>query len=162
MREEDVGAANESLNQAYEEQWIPGTPNSNNCSGFLKSAARKLGFSLPTNDTADGIIAYLTQSAEWDALGKGEAGLKRAVTYAGLGSVVVAGATGHDYGQNKGHVAILLPKSSGGHHAPLIFGGSEGGPASKGTKTIREVWRPSKLDVVQFFVHRTARLGTYE
>jgi len=152
--------ANEMLQQAYDDKWVPDTPNSKNCSGFLKSAGRRLGFNLP-DGRGDDILAALEQSPDWESLGKGNEALKKAIDYVKARRLVVVGATAHDYGQHRGHVAILLPKF-GPNHAPLVYCGSEGGAASKGTKTIREVWRASKHDILRYFLHRTATLRGYE
>ena len=45
-----MAATNEKLQHAYDAAWIQGTPNSENCSGFLKSAGDALGFDLEDGD----------------------------------------------------------------------------------------------------------------
>ena len=161
-----MAATNEKLQHAYDAAWIQGTPNSENCSGFLKSAGDALGFEVP-NKNADGIIATFEESSReadsiWEKLGTGEKALKKAIELAFAGRLVIAAATSKDYHQQNGHVAILLPKLTGPHKAPLMYGGGSANARSAGTKSIREVWSPAKHKVVRFYVHRTALLGSYE
>ena len=144
-------------------------PNSENCSGFIKSLGQELGFYVP-NCRADGILEYLeaitvnnNMIAVWEKLGVGKRGLAKAIANARHGRLVIAATNSKDYGQSEGHVAVVLSKREGPHNAPLIFGGSTvPGPRSPGTKTIRLVWNMDKLDVIHFFMHRAIYLGLYE
>jgi hypothetical protein len=153
-----MATANQLLEQAYNESWVLGTPNRENCSGFVKSAGRLMGFDLP-DGTADAILAELEALAavgagSWERVGVGTAELQAAV--------VLAGATSREYGQRNGHVALVLPKLVGPHRAPLVYGGGSAGARSAGTRSIREVWSPSRRGVLRFFVHRDARRGDFE
>lgn len=158
--------ANEQLERAYDASWIIGTPNRENCSGFLKSLGKQMGFYVPDKN-ADGIIAGFEEASKsmvsvWEKIGTGTTALEKASEEAAAGRIVVVAATSKDYGQSNGHVAILLPKRGGPHNAPFIYGGGSAGARSKGTKTIRQVWNPSKHNVLRFFVHRSKMLGDYE
>jgi hypothetical protein len=93
-------------------------------------------------------------------LGQGKDAYAKALEYVKVQRVVVVGATSKDYGQHEGHVAILLPKFGVNHHAPLVYCGSYGSAQSPGTKTIRDVWSPSKHGVVRFFTARRGWLDT--
>ena len=157
-----MGEANDKLRKAYNDSWVAGLSNSKNCSGFLKTLARVYAFSLP-DAKADGILTYLKDSPEWVHLGNGGGGLMAAISAAASGALVVAGASSADYGGSDGHVAILLPKKAGPHNAPLIYGGASNEAArSPGTKTIREVWRPTGHQHLQFYKHPTIQLGHYD
>lgn len=144
-------------------------PNSENCSGFIKSLGQEMGFYVP-NSRADGILAYLEaitannyMIAMWEKLGVGKEGLTKAISAAQQGRLVIAATNSTAYGQSEGHIAVVLSKREGPYNAPLIFGGStEEGPRSPGTKTIRFVWTMRKLHVIHFFAHRTIYLGRYE
>ncbi|MEO6282956.1 MAG: hypothetical protein ABIN80_13625 [Dyadobacter sp.] len=160
-----MGAGNTQLENAYNSSYLADTPNSGNCSGFLKSLGRSLGINIPEKD-ADGIIAELnslTQNGNflsvWEKLGTGTEALESAKRHAGQGRLVIAAMTAADYGQNNGHVAVVLPKV-GQNNAPLMYGG--GAARTQGDKTIRQVWNPTKHDKLQFFMHRTIFLGAYE
>jgi hypothetical protein len=161
-----MGAANDALKTAYGASFIQGTPNSDNCSGFIKSAGHAIGFNVP-NKQADGIIeefekASGSSDSDWEKIGTGEEALKKAVALAFAGKLVIAAATAKDYGQRNGHVAIVLPKLGGPHKAPYVYGGGAEGARSVGDRTIREVWSPKKLGIVRFYVHRKTLLGTYD
>jgi hypothetical protein len=149
------------LQEAYNAQWIKGVPNSTNCSGFLKSLGSKMKFFVP-NSNADGIIGELEEICKtkslvmlWEKLPDLSAAISAVKDQQRL---VIVGATSGDYGATNGHVAILLPVLSGAHKAPLIYGGASSPTArSQGTKTIREVWSPSKHSKLRFFAHRTVK-----
>jgi hypothetical protein len=163
-----MGIANDRLLQAWNASWIPGTPNSANCSGFLKSAASLFGFVLPDRN-ADGLVDALEAqsdgpTAAWERVGRGQPGLDSAVQLAGRGRLILAAAKSVEYGQNNGHVAFLLPKLSGPpHNAPFIYGGAQATAArSRGDLTIRQVWSPAKHGVLRFYAHRSLPLGQYD
>jgi hypothetical protein len=163
-----MGVANERLAQAYTAEWIAGTSNSRNCSGFLKSAAQIFGFSVPDRN-ADGIINELEQLSQldgsvWEKLGTGQVGLSSARQAILDGRLVIAAATSIDYGQNNGHIAVLVPKFSGPpHDVPFVYGGAQSEAArSAGDKTLRQVWNHAKHHVLRFYAHRTIPLGSYD
>ncbi|QIP13094.1 hypothetical protein G8759_10885 [Spirosoma aureum] len=169
-KETGMVTANEVLMKAYKSRFNEALPpNSENCSGFLKSLGQEMGFYVP-NLRADGILAYLEMMTVnnnyvslWQKLGVGKEGLSKAISYAQQGRLIIAATNSVDYGQSEGHVAVVLSKRIGPHNAPLIFGGSTiAGPRSPGTKTIRMVWNMRKLHVIHFFMHRTIYLGLYE
>lgn len=160
---------NEILADVYGTSYINGLPNADNCSGFIKSLGKEIGISIPEKQ-ADGIIAdlnLLTQDGNyvsaWEKLGTGTETIQQAVKYSGQGKLVIAAITSKDSGPTatNGHLSIVLPKL-GEKNAPLMYGGGRGLASSKGDKTIRQVFNPSKHDKLQFFVHRTVFLGVYE
>lgn len=116
---------------------------------------------MPDGD-ADTILRGLESAPDWIRLGKGEEGMRQAINAAFAGRLVLAGATSEDYGQTHGHVAVLLPRLAGPHNAPLMYGGGSPAATSAGTKTIRQVFRPSRLSVVRFFKHSKVALGPYD
>ena len=160
-----MGEANEKLDGAYNESWIPNKPNAENCSGFLKSAGNKIGFSFRKDARANDIIASLESGGDWEKIGTGKEAIKKATELAFSGKLVIVAVTGEDYTGNaddSGHVAILLPKI-GKNGAPYVYGGStNAGARSTGNKTLREVFRPSKHEVVRCYRHKTTLLGKYD
>jgi hypothetical protein len=153
-----MATTNEKLQSAYDAAWIKDLPNSKNCSGFIKSLGKVMGFSVPDKN-ADGIIASLeqcTQGNNFVAIWEKIANLDKALLKVQQEhKLVLVAATASDYGQNNGHIAVLLPKVSGAHEAPLVYGGAQSeGARSQGDKTIRQVWNPSKHNKLRFFAHR--------
>jgi hypothetical protein len=69
---------------SWGESFLKGTPNTNNCSGFVKSVAAKVGVPLPATADADGIGDAL--SAGWTKLKSGI----EAARSAGTGHLVLA------------------------------------------------------------------------
>jgi len=54
---------------AWEEEFLPGTKNKNNCSGFVKAVAKRLGIPLPDTANADGIADVV--SKKWTKVASG-------------------------------------------------------------------------------------------
>ncbi|PRY08575.1 hypothetical protein [Paraburkholderia sp. BL25I1N1] len=108
------------------------------CSGFLKAVAADLDITL-TGD-ANSIIDTIGR-APWTQLGSDA---DKAVAYAGLGYLVVAGlkATHH------GHVVIVMPGQSKPY--PLACWGRYGGVGRKNT-AINFSWSHADLANVQYY-----------
>jgi hypothetical protein len=47
----------ENCSKSWEEEFIPGVKNKNNCSGFVKAVAKKLG--IPLSATADAMVSSM-------------------------------------------------------------------------------------------------------
>ncbi|MFL9875695.1 hypothetical protein [Paraburkholderia megapolitana] len=111
------------------------------CSGFLKAVAADLGLTL-TGD-ANALVGTMS-GAPWSQLGTDK---DKAVAYAGLGYLVVAGlkATPH------GHVAIIMPGVSKPY--PLAYWGRYGGSGRKNT-ALNYSWSHKDLASVQYYAIR--------
>lgn len=111
------------------------------CSGFLKAVAGDLGVTL--SGDANAIIDTMSQGA-WIQVGSDS---DKAVNYAGMGYLVVAGlkATHH------GHVVIIMPGQSKPY--PLGYWGRFGGTGRKNT-AINFSWKHADLANVQYFAIR--------
>jgi hypothetical protein len=137
---------------AWDEEFIPGIANKNNCSGFVKAVAKKLGIPISATANADGIVAEL--AGAWSEVSTGaEAALKAAA-----GSLVIVGLKGADHkpARANGHVAIVVSGALYRNKYPLCWGGSIGGAQSAGTKSVGEIWNRNDRDSVKYFVYGTA------
>lgn len=76
--------------ESWEEELIVGTKNKNNCSGFVKSVAKKLGVPLPETANADGIVDSIASS--WKKLDSGEDAARQAAA----GTFVLVGLKSSD------------------------------------------------------------------
>lgn len=136
---------------AWDEEFIPGIANKNNCSGFVKAVAKKLGIPISHTGNADAIVDEL--SGAWSEVSTGaEAALKAAA-----GSLVVVGLKGADHkpARANGHVAIVVSGALYRNKYPLCWGGSIGGAQSAGTKSVGEIWNRSDRDSVKYYVYGT-------
>jgi hypothetical protein len=135
--------------QSWDEEFLPGATNKNNCSGFVKSVAKKLGAAIPETANADGIVDAISKS--WTKLGSGaEAGQKAAT-----GTFVIAGlkASDHTPARNNGHVAIVVDGALYRNKYPACWCGSTGGAQSQGEKSIGEVWNRTDRDNVAYYAY---------
>jgi len=141
----------EACKTAFDREYIPGTPNRNNCSGFVKEVAKALGVVLPHTANADGIVDHL--SANWGAV----ASSAEAARLAGTGKLVIAGlkAADHSPARNNGHVAVVISGALYRSTYPLVWGGSTGSAQSQGTKSVGEVWNRTDRDNVKYFAYGT-------
>ena len=71
---------------AWDQSFIAGTQNKNNCSGFLQSVAATLGVPIPGGN-ADAIMGGLPQATGWKELASGD----EAAQKASQGYFVIAG-----------------------------------------------------------------------
>ena len=135
--------------ESWEEQFITGTPNKKNCSGFIKSVAKKLDVPLP-NVQADGIVDTIEKS--WTKVSTGVEAAKKAAA----GFFVLAGLKSSDHTRqvSQGHVVIVINGPLYRGKYPLCWGGSTGSAQSKGNKSVGEVWIPTDRDNVAYYVYR--------
>lgn len=111
------------------------------CSGFLKAVAADLGITLSGDANA---IVDAMGWAPWTQLG---ADADKAVAYAGMGYLVVAGLkAGHH-----GHVVIIMPGQSKPY--PLAYWGRFGGTGRKNSP-INYSWTHADLANVRYFAIR--------
>ena len=141
----------DSCEACWEESFLPGTQNRNNCSGFVKAVAKKLGVPLDETANADGIVDAI--SPRWKKLGSGQEAAQKAA----MGVLVIAGLKGADHtpARNNGHVAIVVdgPLYKGVY--PLCWCGSIGGAQSKGDKSAGEIWSRADRDNVAYYAYET-------
>jgi hypothetical protein len=118
------------------------------CSGYLKQVAAKLGVALP-NVQANGIIDYLSGSADWMQIGNDA---NRASQMAGEGSFVVAGLKegGH------GHVAIVVPGWSRQGFPMGYWGSLRGAEFAGANKSLTLAWTRADLALVSYFAIEAA------
>lgn len=137
----------DKANESWEEEFIKGTKNKNNCSGFVKAVAKKLGVPLPDTANADGIIDSISSS--WKKLESGTEAARLAST--GVFVLVGLKATSHTPARNNGHVAIVIRGKLYKEKYPVVWGGSTGGAQSQGDKSVGEVWNKSDRDNVVYY-----------
>jgi len=139
----------DACKEAFEKSYIEGTPNKNNCSGFVKEVARKLGVPLPHTANADGIVDHL--AANWAEVADGA----EAARQAGTGKLVLVGlkASDHTPARNNGHVAVVVSGDLYRSKYPKVWGGSTGSAQSQGTKSVGEVWNRSDRDNVTYYAY---------
>lgn len=133
--------------ESWEEEFIKGTQNKDNCSGFVKAVAKKLGIPLPETVNADGIITSI--SGSWQKVSSGADAAQEAAT----GAFVIVGlkAADHTPARNNGHVAIVVSGKLYKQKYPVVWGGSTGGAQSQGDKSVGEVWNKSDRDNVVYY-----------
>jgi hypothetical protein len=132
---------------AFTLSYIPGLPNRDNCSGFVKEVARALGAALPHTADADAIVVHM--AAHWTAVADGA----EAARLAGSGRLVIAGlkAADHKPARGNGHVAVVVSGELYRSKYPVVWGGSTGGAQSQGTKSVGEVWNRHDRDNVKYY-----------
>jgi len=142
----------EKCKQAWDEEFLPGVANKNNCSGFVKAVAKKLGIPLSPTANADGIVTEIAGS--WSELSSGAEAAQKAAA----GSLVIVGLKSADHkpARANGHVAIVVSGALYRNKYPLCWGGSIGGAQSAGTKSVGEIWNRSDRDSVRYFVYGVA------
>lgn len=142
----------DAVKAAYDESFLKGVPNADNCSGFVKSVAAKLGVPLPSTADADGIAAAVSG---WKEIKTGA----EAAREAGTGNLVLAVLAGADHTppRTHGHVAVVVTGALYHDQFPKVWCGSLGGLAkSKGTKSVGEVWGRADRDNVKYYEFSTA------
>lgn len=139
----------EQCEAAWDKEFIAGTKNLNNCSGFVKAVAKALGIPLNDTDNADGISTYVAKN--WTKVASGS----EAARLAGTGFLVLAvlKSSDHQPARNNGHVAIVVSGELYRSNYPLVWGGSTGSAQSKGTKSTGEVWNRVDRDNVGFYAY---------
>jgi cell wall-associated NlpC family hydrolase len=141
----------EACKAAFDKEYIPGTANKDNCSGFVKEVAHALGVVLPHTANADGIVGHLM--THWSPVASGA----EASRLAGTGTLVLVGlkAADHTPAKNNGHVAVVISGDLYRSKYPLVWGGSTGSAQSKGTKSVGEVWNRTDRDNVSYYAYGT-------
>lgn len=137
----------EKARNAWEEEFIKGTKNRDNCSGFVKAVAKKLGIPLPETANADGIIDHISLS--WNKLESGAEAARQAST----GAFVLVGLKSdrHNIARKNGHVAIVFGGKLYKEKYPVVWCGSTGGAQSRGDKSVGEVWNNKDRDNVVYY-----------
>ncbi len=138
---------------SWDESFLKGTPNKDNCSGFVKSVATKLGVPLPATADADGIADEV--SASWSKLKSGADAARAAST----GNFVIAVLKGADHhpARHHGHVGVVVAGTLYRGLYPMLWCGSLGGQAqSQGDKSVGEVWARADRDSVEYYEYKTA------
>ncbi len=143
----------EKCKTAWNEKTSAGLANKDNCSGFIKGVAQKLGISMPMYANADGLIDYMKNQG-WTKLASGAVAAQKAAT----GMFVVAGlkASQHQPARGNGHVAVVVSGALYRGAYPKCWGGSTGGAQSQGTKSIGEVWNRADRDSVVYYMYPQA------
>jgi hypothetical protein len=128
--------------------FIAGTINSDNCSGFVKAVAIKLGVPIPDKN-ADGIVDYLDNNDDWARDYSGS----DAARFAAAGQFIIAGLKSdeHTPPRSQGHVAIVVPGPLYRNIYPLVWCGSTGSAQSKGTLSVGQVWNTKDRDNVAYY-----------
>lgn len=135
--------------RSWEEEFIALIRNKNDCSGFVKSVAQKLGVSLPAVN-ADGIVDAISKS--WSKLGTGA----DAANKAAAGHLVLAGLKAMDHSKkaSQGHVVIVISGPLYRGTYPKCWGGSTGAAQSNGNKSVGEVWNTVDRDRAGYYMYR--------
>lgn len=135
--------------QSWGEEFIALIKNRNNCSGFVKSVAQKLGVSLPAVN-ADGIVDAISKS--WLKIGTGAEAANKAAT----GFFVLAGLKSMDHSRkaSQGHVVVVIGGPLYRGKYPKCWGGSTGAAQSNGNKSVGEVWNTVDRDRVAYYMYR--------
>lgn len=139
----------EKCKLAWEGEFLKGTKNKNNCSGFVKAVAKALGIPLPETANANEIVDAI--SKDWKAVDSGA----EAAQLAGTGAFVLAGLKGSDHSpaRTSGHVAIVVSGKLYKNKYPVLWGGSTAGAQSQGDKTVGMVWNSVDRDSVEYYVY---------
>src|SRR5688572_8820548 len=137
---------------AWDEEFIPGIANKNNCSGFVKAVAKKLGIPISHTANADGIVAEL--AGAWSEVSTGAEAAQKAAA----GSLVIVGSKGADHkpARTSGNWGIMVSGALCRRKYPRCRGGSIGGAQSAGTRSVGESWNRNDRDSVRYFVYGTA------
>lgn len=133
----------------WDDEFVKGTKNKDNCSGFVKAVAKRLGIPLPETANADGIAAAVSKN--WSVVTSGP----EAARLAASGSFVLAvlKAADHSPARNNGHVAIVVSGALYRKQYPIVWGGSIGSAQSHGDKSVGEVWNRSDRDNVSYYAY---------
>ena len=136
---------------AWDGEFLKGTKNSHNCSGFAKAVALALGVPLPATANADGLAEHL--ATHWQSVKDGA----DAARLAGTGVLVLAvlKSSEHQPARGQGHVAVVVAGPLYRERYPLVWGGSTGGAQSKGDKSVGEVWNRRDRDQVRYYQFQT-------
>ncbi len=98
---------------SWDKSYLAGTPNKDNCSGFVQSVAAELGVPMPRGN-ANAMVDGLEQS--WTKLASGAEAAQKAAQ----GFLVIAGLKGRTYG----HVAVVISGPLYRQKYPMCWCGS--------------------------------------
>ena len=134
--------------ESWEEEEVRGKKNKDNCSGFMRSVARKIGIPLPETN-ADGLVTEMENN--WIQIETVEEALQKLsegyFVTVGLKSVAHTGSRHH------GHVAIVVDGELYRDQYPSCWCGSISVSQSRGNKSVGEVWNRSDRDRVKYFAY---------
>ena len=118
---------------SWDKSYLAGTPNKDNCSGFVQSVAAELGVPMPRGN-ANAMVDGLEQS--WTKLASGAEAAQKAAQ----GFLVIAGLKGRTYG----HVAVVISGPLYRQKYPMCWCGSIAGAVgqSQGLKSVGQVCTP--------------------
>jgi hypothetical protein len=133
---------------SWDKEFLAGTPNSKNCSGFVKSVCKLLGVPMDETAQADGIVKAMSS---WAEIATG----KEAAQKAASGKLVLAGLTSADHTPkaHNGHVVVVVSGELYRSKYPQCWGGSIGSAQSKGTKSVGECWNRTDRDKVKYYAY---------
>ena len=145
-----AGPILQACKDSWEEEWIKGLKNKDNCSGFVKSVAGKLGVPLNSAANADQIVDEI--AASWTKIADPLEAWRKAIT----GSFVLAGLKSSDHARarNNGHVVVITDGKLYRQKYPPCWGGSIGSAQSQGDKSVGEVWGPGDRDNIGYYLFR--------
>jgi hypothetical protein len=141
--------------ESWEKEFIAGIKNKNNCSGFVKAVAKKLGIPLPETANADGIVDVIEK--DWKRIGSGKEAAQLAAT--GTFVLVVLKGSQQKPAAHNGHVAIVVSGKLYRDKYPAVWGGSIGGAQSQGNKSVGEVWSRNDRDSVAYYAYMGGALA---
>ncbi len=138
----------DNCEKSWDEEWIDGRKNSNNCSGFVQSVAKNLGVELSFG-RADDIMAGIIKSSGWTKLASGAEAAKKATA----GHFVIAGLKSKEHNPPRinGHVVVVVSGALYRKKYPRCWSGSTGGAQTKGIKSTGEVWNRKDRDNVVYY-----------
>jgi hypothetical protein len=139
----------------------------NNCSGFFKAVAKKVGLQM-SDLPADALINEISASGnEWIKIGQGSEASGQAVQFASQGYLVVALLKAADHCPFKlnpktkkydiphpyshGHLAIVLPGGTSNGYPYVICGSIVAAGQSDGSKSVKGVWRGIDAPNVKYY-----------
>lgn len=137
----------EACQKAWQDEWVAGKKNFDNCSGFVKSVCQALGVAM-VDGRADAIVDYI-DGDDWVKL----PGPTEARAYAAAGCLVLAGLKGADHARarDSGHVVVIVDGPLYKQKYPLCWGGSTSTAQSNGSKSVGEVWGQLDRDTIGYY-----------
>ena len=139
----------DACRKSWEESWLAGTANANNCSGFFKSVARNLELSGVPDCQADGLVDFLRK--HWLAVKTGVEARQKVRD----GHVVAAGlkAAFHAPRKDHGHIVVIVDGDLYHGRYPMCWGGSIGAAQSQGDLSVGEVWNRTDRDRIGYYMY---------
>jgi len=144
--------------KVWDEEYIKGIKNNENCSGFANAVAAELKMPLTATTNADSICNYLKkQSGGWTAIdisaGAAKSPGAEAARQADIGKLVLGclRSDEHSPKRGEGHVVVIVSGELYHNLYPKCWCGSTGTAQSQGDKSVGEVWRPSDRDNVSYY-----------